>query len=133
MHYRQYRINEFHRQIEFIREGLYSIVPCGYMTLLTAHELEQAVCGKGYIDIEMLKRNTRYGTYQESLPVIQQFWSVLSEMFSEEQKKQFLIFVWGRGTLPYRDEDYSSKFIITRLVPTGDVDEALPSKFPSKS
>jgi hypothetical protein len=35
--------------------------------------------------------------------------------------------------LPYRDEDFSSKFIITRLVPTGDVDEALPSKFPSKS
>ncbi|CAF5024094.1 unnamed protein product [Rotaria sp. Silwood1] len=27
MHYRQYRINEFYRQIEFIRQGLYSVGP----------------------------------------------------------------------------------------------------------
>jgi len=40
MRYRQYRINEFYRQIEFIRQGLYSVVPGAYLTLFTAHELE---------------------------------------------------------------------------------------------
>ncbi|CAF5120412.1 unnamed protein product, partial [Rotaria magnacalcarata] len=73
VHYRQYRIHEFHRQIEFIRQGLYSVVPWANMTLFTAHELEEAVCGKGYIDIEMLKRHTRYKNDNASSPHIQQF------------------------------------------------------------
>jgi hypothetical protein len=129
MRYRQYRINEFHRQIEFIRQGLCSVVPWAYLTLFTPHELEETVCGKGYIDIQMLKRHTDYENDDESSPHIQRFWSVLSDMFSEEQKKLFLIFVWGRSTLPYRDEDFSTDFVITNLETSGNVDEALPSKF----
>ncbi|CAF1462854.1 unnamed protein product [Rotaria sordida] len=126
MRYRQYRINEFHRQIDFIRQGLYSVVPSAYLTLFTASELEEAVCGKGYIDIAMLKRHTCYNSDSETTPHIVRFWSVLSEMFSEEQKKLFLIFVWGRSTLPNRDDDFSLSFSISRLEPTGNVDDALP-------
>ncbi|CAF4296350.1 unnamed protein product, partial [Rotaria sordida] len=108
-------------------QGLYSVVPWAYLTLYTAHELEQAVCGKGYIDIEMLKRHTDYDGDHESSPRIQQFWSVLSDMFNEEQKKLFLIFVWGRSTLPYSDKDFSTNFTIARLETSGNVDEALPT------
>ncbi|CAF1140584.1 unnamed protein product [Rotaria magnacalcarata] len=129
VHYRQYRIHEFHRQIEFIRQGLYSVVPWANMTLFTAHELEEAVCGKGYIDIEMLKRHTRYKNDNASSPHIQQFWSVFSEMFSEEQRKLFLIFVWGRSTVPHRDEDFSTKFTIASLQTSGDVDKVLPKSY----
>ena len=131
MRYRQYRINEFYRQIDYIRQGLYSVVPWGYLTLFTAHELEEAVCGKGYIDIEMLKRHTDYDDDDdddESSPHIQLFWSVLHDMFSEEQKKLLLLFVWGRTTLPYVDSDFSTTFTIARLRPHGNVDGALPSK-----
>jgi hypothetical protein len=126
--YRQYRLKEFSRQIEYIRQGLYSVVPSGYLTLFTAQELEELVCGKGYIDIEMLKRHTRYENDNESSPHIQLFWSVLSDMFTEEQKKLFLIFVWGRTTLPYTDQDFSQKFRIARLRTRGNIDQALPSK-----
>jgi hypothetical protein len=126
--YRQYRLKEFSRQIEYIRQGLYSVVPSGYLTLFTAQELEELVCGKGYIDIEMLKRHTRYENDNESSPHIQLFWSVLSDMFTEEQKKLFLIFVWGRSTLPYTDDDFTKKFRITRLRTRGNIDQALPSK-----
>ena len=126
--YREYRLKEFSRQIEYIRQGLYCVVPLGYLTLFTAQELEELVCGKGFIDIEMLKRNTRYESDNESSPHIQLFWTVLSEMFTEEQKKLFLIFVWGRSTLPYTDQDFTKKFKIERCRTNGNIDQALPSK-----
>ena len=112
-YYRQYCLNEFQRQIEFIRQGLYNIIPGYFLSLFTSNELEEAVCGKGEIDIELLKRNTNYGgDYHANLPFIQQFWTVISDMLNEEQKKLFLIFVWGQCTLPSRDEDFRYKFTI---------------------
>jgi hypothetical protein len=128
--YRQYRLNEFNRQINLIREGLYSVVPCYYLSLFTAKELEEAVCGKDRIDIELLKRNTYYGgEYSADSPPMERFWTVLNEMFNDEQKKSFLIFVWGRSTLPSRDEDFQSKFILNKFdVYDGEVDKTLPRK-----
>ncbi|CAF1253694.1 unnamed protein product [Rotaria sordida] len=114
--YREYRLNEFYRPIEYIRQGLCSIVPYDVLTLFTANELEEAVCGKGEIDVLLLKRNTIYrGNYNENSPHIQRFWTVLNEMFDETQKKLFLIFVWGRSTLPRLDKDFTSKFIIQTI------------------
>ena len=129
--YRHYRLNEFHRQIELIRQGLSSVVPCYYLSLFTGSELEKAVCGEGEIDVELLKRNTNYGQdYKQDSPVIERFWKVLNELFNEEQKKLFLIFVWGRSTLPIKDDDFSSKFTIdTHNVDESQVDKTLPRKY----
>ncbi|CAF3541029.1 unnamed protein product [Rotaria sordida] len=115
-YYREYRLNEFHRQIEYIRQGLCSVVPNNLMTLLTTSELEEAVCGKHQIDIALLKRNTQYNNSNLETPYIQQFWKVLIEMFNDEQRKLFLKFVWGRNTLPNRDEDFGEKFSINLLM-----------------
>jgi len=133
--YRDYRLNEFHRQIEFIRQGLYSVVPGYYLGLFTADELEEAVCGKGNIDVELLKRNTAYGgDYNQDSLAIRSFWIILHEMFTEEQKKLFLKFVWGRCTLPSCDDDFISTFRINSYhVSNGSVDGALPSEFHRKS
>ncbi|CAF4801982.1 unnamed protein product, partial [Rotaria magnacalcarata] len=92
-----------------------SIVPNSFMTFLTVNELEDAVCGKGHIDIELLKRNTQYSNCKSDTPFIQQFWKILSEMFNEEQKKLCLKFVWGTNTLPSFDEEFTQKFSINVL------------------
>jgi hypothetical protein len=130
-YYREYRLNEFKRQIEFIRQGLYNIIPGYFLSLFTPNELEEAVCGKGEIDVELLKRNTYYGEdCNANSPHIQRFWTVITDMLNEEQKKLFLIFVWGRCTLPSRDEDFTNKFTINSYdVPRNEVDGTLPSKF----
>ncbi|CAF1283378.1 unnamed protein product [Adineta steineri] len=126
--FREYRLNEFSRQINYIRQGLYSIVPSYYLSLFTARELEQAVCGNGHIDIELLKRNTDYSNeFREDSPHIQRFWTVLKDMFNEEQRKAFLIFVWGRSTLPMRDEDFTSRFHINPYCgSSNEIDRVLP-------
>ncbi|CAM4831763.1 unnamed protein product [Rotaria magnacalcarata] len=127
-YYRQYRLNEFNRQIDFVRQGLHNIVPCYYLSLFTANELEEATCGKDRIDIELLQRNVCYGgCYSEESPPIQRFWKVLNEMFNEDQKKALLIFAWGRSTLPIRDEDFEMKFCISEFdIYDGEVDKTLP-------
>ncbi|CAF4467080.1 unnamed protein product [Rotaria socialis] len=127
-YYRQYRLNEFNRQIDFIRQGLHNIVPCYYLSLFTANELEEATCGKDRIDIELLQRHVCYGgCYSEESPPIERFWKVLNEMFNEDQKKALLIFAWGRSTLPIRDEDFDMKFCISEFdVYDSEVDKTLP-------
>ncbi|CAF1134425.1 unnamed protein product [Adineta steineri] len=126
--YRQYRLQEFSRQIEYIRQGLHSVIPGFFVSLFTARELEEAVCGKGTTNIELLKCNTTYGgSFHSTSRCIQHFWTVLSTKFTEEQKKLFLKFVWGRSTLPNRHEDFTSKFIISPFtVSNGHIDGALP-------
>jgi hypothetical protein len=128
--YRQYRLNEFNRQIDLIREGLCSIIPSYYLNLFTANELEESVCGKGRIDVEILKRNTSYsGEYNQNSAPIGRLWTVLNDMFTDDQKKLFLIFVWGRSTLPTRDEDFQNKFTVGPFdVDENQVDRALPRK-----
>jgi hypothetical protein len=87
---------------------LYSVVPSFFLNLFIAQQLDEAVYGKGQIDIELLKRNTVYGgDFIGTSPYIKRFWTVLGEMFSEEQKKQFLKFAWDRSTLPRQDEDFT--------------------------
>ncbi|CAF2960714.1 unnamed protein product, partial [Rotaria sp. Silwood2] len=126
--YREYRLNEFHRQIEYIRQGLYSTVPGYFLSLFTANEIEELVCGKGEMDVDFLRRNTVYsGRYNQNLPVIQHFWTILRSMFNEEQRKLFLKFVWGRCTLPSCDDDFETKFHIEPYnQPRELIDKTLP-------
>jgi hypothetical protein len=128
--YRQYRLNEFHRQIEYIHQGLCSVIPNRFLYLLKDNELEEAVYGKNQIDIQLLKGNTHYNNSNLESPYIQRFWNVLTEMFNEEQNKLFLKFVWGRNTLPTKDEDFTDKFSINLIIRNeSEADRMFPSKY----
>ena len=56
-------------------------------------------------DSYFVQRHTRYrGGVKESDPHIRFFWAVL-ESFSEEERRQFLRFAWGRERLP-QEKDF---------------------------
>ncbi|XP_071950487.1 ubiquitin-protein ligase E3A-like [Antedon mediterranea] len=63
-------------------------------------EVELLVCGNKYFDFESLEGSTEYdGGYSNTTPVIKYFWEVVNA-FSDEQKKQLLMFTTGSDRVP---------------------------------
>ncbi|KAL6075983.1 putative ubiquitin-protein ligase [Balamuthia mandrillaris] len=123
-----YKTQEFEGAIRSMREGLASITPSSAVCLFTAPELERLVCGDRDIDVEMLKRNTHYGYgISATAKEVVMFWNVLSE-FTPEQKRKFLVFVWGRESIPATSAEFTQKFNLEAYrTPRGQpVDNFLP-------
>jgi hypothetical protein len=85
------RMKESSLQCEAIKRGIIKIVPEALLNMVTSTELETWVCGKKIVDIDLLKRHTKYGgdkktevLHEESRRVTF-FWEVLRE-FVEEDK-----------------------------------------------
>jgi len=79
--------------------------------VLTFRELELTVCGKTDVDIDLLRRHTRYNAveqldYQNGSDYIEMFWSVLKEEFTESERIQFVKFCWGQARLPQTDQAF---------------------------
>lgn len=107
---REMRLRESVRAIQALRQGLVSVIPARYLSLLTWKELELEVCGSPDIDVELLKQHTRYSGCSVNDLHIQNFWKVLTE-FSQSERALFLRFCWGRSRLPP-----ASKFKNTMIV-----------------
>ena len=56
------------------------------------------VCGSPEVDLSILKANTNYRVAADSQQV-RLFWRAL-ESFSNEERRLFLRFAWGRSRLP---------------------------------
>lgn len=94
-----FRLHELAAPVKAMRQGLSSVIPSRFLSLLTFKELELEVCGQPEIDIELLKANTTYTGCSMTDPHIKYFWAVL-EKFSQLERAQFLRFSWGRSRLP---------------------------------
>lgn len=87
-------------QCEAIKRGISRIIPEALLNMVTYNELETWVCGKAIIDVDLLKRHTKYGGDKKTLLLTEEsrrviwFWEVLRE-FSEEDKQKFIKFCWG--------------------------------------
>lgn len=85
------RLKENRLQCEAIKRGFSKIIPEALLNMLTFNELETWVCGKAIVDVDLLKRHTKYGGDQKTIILnensrrIKWFWEVLRE-FSEEDK-----------------------------------------------
>eukprot|EP01016_Furgasonia_blochmanni_P044927 TRINITY_DN6279_c0_g1_i9.p2 TRINITY_DN6279_c0_g1~~TRINITY_DN6279_c0_g1_i9.p2 ORF type:complete len:155 (-),score=34.08 TRINITY_DN6279_c0_g1_i9:168-632(-) len=77
------------------------------------------------IDVNFLKQNTSYRSCDENNATIRLFWKVLTS-FSQDERSQYLRFVWGRSRLPLRVEDFDSKHEIELMDYGSNADKRLP-------
>lgn len=101
-------------QVAAVREGMSWIVPVPLLSLLTAKQLEQMVCGMPEICCEVLKKVVRYREVDEQHSLVQWFWQTLDE-FSNEERVLFMRFVSGRSRLPANTADISQRFQIMKV------------------
>uniref|UniRef100_A0A3Q2XK51 HECT-type E3 ubiquitin transferase n=1 Tax=Hippocampus comes TaxID=109280 RepID=A0A3Q2XK51_HIPCM len=110
----EYRLHEINRQVAAVREGMSWIVPVPLLSLLTAKQLEQMVCGMPEICCDVLKKVVRYREVDEQHSLVQWFWQTLEE-FSNEERVLFMRFVSGRSRLPANTADISQRFQIMKV------------------
>ncbi|KAI3377882.1 hypothetical protein L3Q82_008463 [Scortum barcoo] len=110
----EYRLHEIDRQVAAVREGMSWIVPVPLLSLLTAKQLEQMVCGMPEICCDVLKKVVRYREVDEQHTLVQWFWQTLEE-FSNEERVLFMRFVSGRSRLPANTADISQRFQIMKV------------------
>ncbi|KAM4596309.1 putative E3 ubiquitin-protein ligase HERC1 isoform 4-T4 [Fundulus diaphanus] len=110
----EYRLHEIDRQVAAVREGMSWIVPVPLLSLLTAKQLEQMVCGMPEICCDVLKKVVRYREVDEQHALVQWFWQTLEE-FSNEERVLFMRFVSGRSRLPANTADISQRFQIMKV------------------
>ncbi|XP_026209981.1 probable E3 ubiquitin-protein ligase HERC1 isoform X2 [Anabas testudineus] len=109
-----YRLHEMDSQVAAVREGMSTIIPVPLLSLLTAQQLEQLVCGLPEVSVEMLKKLVRYRDITDSHQLIGWFWQSLEE-FTNEERVLFLRFVSGRSRLPSNPADITQKFQIIKV------------------
>ncbi|XP_032396190.1 probable E3 ubiquitin-protein ligase HERC1 isoform X2 [Etheostoma spectabile] len=109
-----YRLHEIDSQVAAVREGMSTIIPVPLLSLLTAQQLEQLICGLPEVSVEMLKKLVRYRDITESHQLIGWFWQSLEE-FTNEERVLFLRFVSGRSRLPSNPADITQKFQIIKV------------------
>lgn len=100
------------------------IVPVPLLSLLTAKQLEQMVCGMPEICCDVLKKVVRYREVDEQHSLVQWFWQTLEE-FSNEERVLFMRFVSGRSRLPANTADISQRFQIMKVDRVSPADGSL--------
>jgi len=122
------RLSEHKQQIEAIRRGIGQLVPLQLLNLLAWNDLEVLICGRTYIDIELLRRHTKYadGISPESQH-IEMFWDVLNS-FDQETRRLFIRFAWAQDRLPADDAEFERLHTRLMIKPSSssDPDGALP-------
>jgi E3 ubiquitin-protein ligase HUWE1 len=75
--------------------------------MVSYKEIEEFVYGSKYIDVDLLRRNTKYAdAYKDqSMPQIEWFWKLLRSM-SQEQRREFIRFCYAQPTIPPNDAEF---------------------------
>ena len=99
------------RSLDFIRKGLYRVVPEQLIRVFQPYELEMLLYGVPYIDVKDWKLNTDYkGEYSPNHKVVKWFWEVM-ETFDQEQLARLLKFSTGSSRTPIHGFKYCPKYL----------------------
>jgi hypothetical protein len=89
--YTHARLNESRQQLAALRQGFTSVIPAHVLTLFSVSELEELICGKAEIDLDLLKSYTTDNLPPEASAM---FWQVL-ESFDHKERVMFIRFASG--------------------------------------
>ncbi|KAJ1521334.1 hypothetical protein ONE63_003010 [Megalurothrips usitatus] len=79
--------------------GFHSVCASNALIMLRPEEVEMLVCGCPQFVLDDLRKVTEYDGYQPYSAAVVHLWSVLEE-FSDELRKQFLLFTTGSDRIP---------------------------------
>ncbi len=109
----------FRRQTEAIRRGLATVVPYQVLSLFSWRDLQDQVCGRIVVDVDLLESMTRYagslsrnGFVSRLSPHIKMFWNMMRNRMDNFQRSKLIFFVWGRTRLPLNREGFERAFTI---------------------
>eukprot|EP00479_Gromia_sphaerica_P000238 TRINITY_DN10228_c0_g1_i1.p1 TRINITY_DN10228_c0_g1~~TRINITY_DN10228_c0_g1_i1.p1 ORF type:complete len:142 (+),score=17.86 TRINITY_DN10228_c0_g1_i1:150-575(+) len=89
-------------QAKQLIEGFKSICSGQVLNMFTAEEMQALICGHQRMDFKELEESCHYdGGFHKDHKVIRWFWEIIHESFSEEQRKEFLVFCTGLGRVPF--------------------------------
>ena len=91
--------NSIQTQLAAFLESFYSLVPKRLIKIFNEHELELLIAGLPNIDVEDLKRNSRYEGFLDNSPQIIWLWQALNS-FDQTDRARFLQFVTGTSKVP---------------------------------
>eukprot|EP01116_Phalansterium_solitarium_P025544 TRINITY_DN981_c0_g3_i2.p1 TRINITY_DN981_c0_g3~~TRINITY_DN981_c0_g3_i2.p1 ORF type:complete len:4579 (-),score=1632.50 TRINITY_DN981_c0_g3_i2:159-12473(-) len=124
----QVRLTESAVQVAAIRRGLGDIVPLPLLGLCTWQDVEWKICGKPYIDVNLLKRHTTCSGVASDAPHVVYFWNVMHEL-SQPDRRGFLRFAWAQERLPPNDEEFErtkTRMMIKPFPNLADPNSAFP-------
>ncbi|KAI5174648.1 ubiquitin-protein ligase E3 A [Pancytospora epiphaga] len=117
-----YTENLVEAELKAFLEGFNAVVDPKSITLLEPRELEKIIIGLDEFDLAVIKSTATYGGYTESMPIIEDFWSIV-ENYNYTYKKKLLQFITGNDRLPVA----GSKALRLTIVRNGGDTERLPS------
>lgn len=92
------RLNEAENQLKWIKEGVQEVIDLNILTFLSFDEIEKRASG-GDIETEVLKSITSYTQMVADSQLAKWFWKMFED-FTQEERKLYLKFVWGRSKIP---------------------------------
>jgi len=116
----EYKLNEYKVQCDAIRRGLATVVPYQILSLFTWRDLQDQVCGRIVVDVQLLKSMTRYAGFRKNgrgrinafSPHIKMFWKMMDERMDNFQRSKLIFFIWGRSRLPVNRQGFERHFTI---------------------
>ena len=116
-------------QCAAIRRGLVKIIPESMLNQIYFEEMESWVCGDKFIDIDLVRRNTKLVGFSADDEVIKNFWEIF-ESLTQPDRRRFIKFCYAIERLPQTDEDWKRlklEFTIVELKKTSKSNKPVPA------